>query len=115
MPPCAKCAAMISVMRAWEAASRAVEGSSRSHTGRFTTRSSGERGAPFLSGREIGYRKICGMQKANLGECGFDRHAAMSGIEHRGKERQILGDGEKAFESVDVADIMGLFGECPAG
>src|SRR5580704_16658527 len=39
MPPCAICAAMISAMSAWEAASRAVVGSSRSHTGRFTTRS----------------------------------------------------------------------------
>ena len=39
----------------------------------------------------------------------------MSGIEHRGKEHQILSDGEKAFESIDVADVMGLFGKCPSG
>ncbi len=55
------------------------------------------------------------MRKAKPGECGFDRHAAMSGIEHRGKELQIFGGGEQALEGIGVADVMDLFCECPAG
>ena len=71
----------------------------------------GERHAAPLPGREQAGGKIDHMGEADPRQRGALRLARGSAAEHRRGEGEVLARGQRAFDAVGVAEIMGLLAE----
>ena len=106
---------MIAAKAAWAAASSAAVGSSRSQSGRSATRSRASATRRFCPAESARAGKSITWARPTRASAAPARLARGLPPKRAGPEGEVLVRGQRAFQRIGVAEIMGLFAERALG